>query len=121
MKRDITLIREILLWTEKQDHGYIASNPDINNYTKEQIAYHVYLMHQSGLVDANDEGSFGDKSPNYGLVSLTSSGHNFIANLKDETVWAKAKKSILKTTPGITLDLFLVWAKAEMEKKLLGS
>jgi|GEM_PF-7061885 len=44
MKRDIDLVREILLALEEHDHGYAPKDLEIRGYSKEQIGYHVWLM-----------------------------------------------------------------------------
>ncbi len=118
MKRDMNLIREILLWAENQNHGYAEKNPEIKGYSEEEVGYHVYLMQEAGLVEAIDVGSMGGKSPNASLRNLLPAGHDFIGAIEDSTIWAKAKNTVLKTTPGIALDIFLGWAKNEVSKKI---
>jgi hypothetical protein len=118
MKRDMNLVREILLWAENQEHGYVDTNPSIEGYTEEQIGYHVYLMYQAGLVNASDTTSMGDKSPNALLLALSWLGHEFLDAAKDETIWSKAKNTILKPTAGVAFDVLLEWLKTEARKKL---
>ena len=118
MKRDMNLVRAILLWTENQEHGYVGGNPSIEGYTEEEIGYHIYLMYQAGLVNAADTTSMGDKSPNALLLGVSWLGHEFLDAAKDETIWSKAKNTILKPTAGVAFDVLLEWLKAEARKKL---
>ncbi len=39
----------------------------------------------------------GGKSPNASLRNLLPAGHDFISAIKDNTIWAKAKNTVLKT------------------------
>ncbi len=118
MKRDMNLVREILLLSENQEHGYGDGNPIIEGYSEEEISYHVYLMEQAGLVEADDDSAIGDKSPKALLRGLTWYGHDFLSASKDNTIWTKAKNTVLKTSAGITFDLLLEWLKAEARQKI---
>ena len=118
MKRDMELVREILLWTENQEHGRVSKNPIIEGYSEEQIGYHIYLMGKAGLVKAADVTSGSDRSPHALLIELTWNGHEFLSASKDETIWAKAKNTIFKTTASITFDILMEWLKAEARKNL---
>jgi len=118
MKRDMDLVRKILLWAEIQEHGYVEGNPSIDGYSEEEIGYHVYLMYQANLVIAADTSAKGDKSPNAILIGLSWLGHEFLDAAKDDTIWSKAKKTVLKTTTGITFDVLLEWLKAEVKRKI---
>ena len=118
MKRDMNLVREILVWAENQKDGRVTNNPVIKGYSDEEIAYHVYIMDEAGLVKAHDMTSGGDKSPNAVLLQLTWNGHEFLSAAKDDTIWTKAKNTVLKTTTSITFDLLLEWLKAEGRKQL---
>lgn len=118
MKRDMSLVREILVWADNQEHGYVRGNPKIDGYSEEEIGYHVYIMDKAGLVKATDITSYGDKSPNALLLELTWDGHEFLSAARDDTIWAKAKNTVLKTTSSITFALLLEWLKAEGRKQL---
>ena len=118
MKRDMNLVREILIWIENQEHGYVNGNPSIESYSEEEIGYHVYLMYQADLVNAADTTSQGDKSPNALLLGVTWAGHEFLEAAKDDTIWAKAKNTVLKSSAGIAFDVLLEWLKAEARKNL---
>lgn len=46
MKKDMDLIRKIILTLESSPNGYAPANLEIQAYTSEQIAYHTYLLIQ---------------------------------------------------------------------------
>lgn len=105
MKRDINLIREILLWATDQDSAGFDKNPSIDGYTENQIGYHVYLMYQAGLVEAADTTTADSDGPEAILLNLTWAGHDFIDAAKDSTVWNKAKSQILSSGVSFTFDI----------------
>lgn len=118
MKRDMNLVREILVWAEKQDHGILGKNPEIEGYSKKEIGYHVYIMEQAGLVRAHEMTAHGEETPSALLLELTWDGYEFLDAARDDNIWAKAKNTLFKTTTSITFDLLLEWLKAEGRKKL---
>lgn len=105
MKRDMDLVREILLWATQHDEGSFGANPKIPEYTEDQVAYHVHLMEQAGLVTAADIPDIGGSSPAAILTSVTWIGHDFIDAAKDNTTWNKAKNKVLSSGVSFTFDL----------------
>lgn len=102
MKRDLNLVREILLWTDQQEEGSFGCNPEIPEYTEEQVAYHVHIMGQAGLVESADITDMGSSSPAGLLMSVTWAGHDFIRVSKDETTWKKAQSKVLSSGMSFT-------------------
>jgi hypothetical protein len=118
MKRDMNLVREILIWTESQEHGFVKEDPVIEGFSKEEINYHVYLMRQAGLVDAEVNTHMGDESPSALLQGLTWYGHDFLSAAKDNTIWKKATNTILKRSANITFEALFEWLKIEVRQKI---
>lgn len=118
MKRDLDLIRSILLSMEASDHGFAAERPAVDDYTEEQIGYHVYLMGQAGLITTADATTLADQSPSAIPLSITWAGHDFLDSVKDETLWNKAKSVVLKPAAGVTFDILVAWVKAEAKQRL---
>jgi hypothetical protein len=48
MKRDMDLVRKILLQIEEHPHGFAPNYLAIEDYTQEQIGFHVLLMGEAG-------------------------------------------------------------------------
>jgi hypothetical protein len=91
MKRDMDLVRRILLVCEAHEHGYAPRPLAVDGYTDEQIGYHAMLMVEAGLLHGTSISQFGSPSPAYLASSLTWAGHEFLDAARDDTVWAKAK------------------------------
>ena len=117
MKRDMDLIRSILL-TVEDDPSMIGtryraySHSDFPGFSEAEIDYHVDLLFEAGLV-----AGMPDANPHPLINRLTWQGHEFIGSTSDPDVWAKVKE----TTQGIPdIAISVVWelAKAELKKKL---
>jgi Hypothetical protein (DUF2513) len=119
MKRDMDLIRSILL-TVEDDPGmtgqrFIAYNrSDFPGHTQEEINYHIDLPFEGRLV-----AGMPNANPVPLITKLTWGGHEFIAATKDPDVWQRVKDR-LKGVAGVGIPLVLEVAKDEIKKKLLG-
>lgn len=117
MKRDIDLVRQILLSAEALEHGYVSDVPKIDGYTEDQVAHHVYLMGQAGLAEVADTSSMDGTSPTALMISLTWSGHEFLDAIRDPEVW-KQTKDIAGRAGGFTLDLLADLAKGLVKTQI---
>ena len=102
MKRDMDLVRKILLEIEK--HPYTGGWIDVHleEYTSEEVVYHLKLLAEAALIEAHDVSSHSgmDLRP----VRLTWEGHEFLDAARDDTRWNKAKETITKVG-GISLEI----------------
>jgi len=105
MKRDMDLIRLILLAAESHEHGFLYDNPPIEGYSAEEIGYHVYLMNQAGLVEAMVENFDQAPSPGALLMCLTWDGHEFLDTARSPTKWEEAKELLHRAGGGS----FTIW------------
>jgi hypothetical protein len=119
MKRDMDLIRAILLWIESQPEGHnVGWNLTVPGYNDDEIGYHVHLMGQAGLLLV-DNVTFSDSlAPRADPVSITWAGHEFIDSVKDDTLWAKARTKVLAPAGGVAFTVLLEWLKAEGKARL---
>ena len=103
MKRDMDLVREILLATENKSDFSSWLVPDIEGYTKLEIYYHIKLLIQAGLVEGENLSS--DSGDKWVIKTLTSTGHDFLDASRNDTIWNKAKDSIKSKGLSLTFDL----------------
>jgi hypothetical protein len=96
MKRDMDLVREVLIFIEEHSHGFAPDSISIEKYSDEQVGYHCYLMEQAGLVYAKDQTTMADFSPNWTAVAMTWKGHEFLDNAKHQGSWQQAKEVVEK-------------------------
>lgn len=87
MKRDMDLIRKIILWAEEQPPGPLR-DITIEGYSDGAIAHHCYLLVDSGLAAGDDiTTSASEFFPEYFITHLTSAGHDFADSVRNEYVW----------------------------------
>ena len=105
MRRDVDLLRKIVLSIEDQPGGSLNDELKIDGYTREQIGYHSYLLIDAGLAVGQDVSFLEDTSPIWHINHLTSKGHDFADAARSDGVWNKAKGIIKEQGGGFTIDL----------------
>lgn len=116
MKRDMDLIRAILLACEVDEHGF-APRIEIEGYTQEQIGYHAVLLGEAGLAKVNNVTTMGSPSPRAQIVSLTWEGHEFLDSARDNQIWNLAKDSINKLG-GASIQVWVIVLTGLIKKHL---
>jgi hypothetical protein len=121
MKRDMDLIRELLLKLEAlpiRRGGMVTISPDadelaVPGHDADQIDYHLLQICKSGFIDE------GGLRPMVGIGfrCLTPAGHDFLDSVRDPETWAKTKKAAT-SAGGFTLDLLKDLAKGFIKKKI---
>ena len=97
MKRDLDLIRKILLEVEScDDPGGIRDSMGINikGYSTALTNYHVGLVIDAGWVTGTSLNTLESSSKFYFNLNLTNTGHEFLDNAKNESVWQTVKKDL---------------------------
>jgi len=106
MKRDMDLVRKIMMIMNEHEHGNAPRRIEIEGYSAEQIAYHCFIMDEAGLIQAADCSSMSSTSPEAIPIRLTWDGHEFIENASNENIWNQTKGAVAKVG-----DVsFSVWA-----------
>jgi hypothetical protein len=111
VRRDMDLVRKIALALADHEHGFAPDDFAVEGYSAEAVDYHVYLMADGGLLDAEQVKGFGDPSPRVLPKSLTWVGQDFADAARNEGVWNKAKTLIAKAGS----SAFPVWVKVLTE------
>lgn len=93
MKRDLELIKELLIQIEESK---APARKDVRVIVKgeepEVISYHIKLMKDAGLIDAEDTSGFN--TYRWIPTSLTWDGHEFLDAIRNDTVWSKLKTKL---------------------------
>jgi hypothetical protein len=121
MKRDMDLLREILLKIEsdpKMDgrREMYYAEPDqmgISDRSPKEFLYHLHLLISAGLVDGS-----AAIIP-ITVRSLTWDGHEFVDNIRNDNVWGKTKKRLAGLAGTVSVGVIAAIAQAET-KKLFG-
>jgi hypothetical protein len=110
VKRNIDLVRAILLAMEADAAGFARDPFTVAGYDQETIQHHVWLMEQGGLVTASDVTAQGDASPLALPGAITWKGHDFLDTVRNDTVWRKLKAELKDR--GLSLPFSLLQALA---------
>src|SRR5690554_220411 len=94
MKRDLDLIKTILLEVENSPSPTEWVEFDYSGRSEEEVSYHIKLLSQAGLIEADDIGSLGQFL--WKAKSLTWQGHEFLDAARNDTVWNKVKSTVTK-------------------------
>jgi len=100
MKRDVDLIRHLLLEIER--HGPESAVDELRNgavhESDERTRYHVRLLVDAGLAKEIDRTSAG-----LPCVRLTNAGHEFLDLCRNDARWREAKWVVHEQTGGLSL------------------
>lgn len=116
MKRDMDLIRKMLLTIESDEHGF-APEIEIQGYTQEEIGYHAILLGEAGLAIVADMTCAGSKSPQGMINRLTWAGHEFLDAARENRIWNQAKDKI-NQIGGATIQIWIAILTELIKKKL---
>jgi hypothetical protein len=102
MKRDMDLMRKMLLAVEASPFGYAPQPLTIEGYTADQIGYHAYLLIDAGLASGSDMTNTASTGPTSRIIKLTWEGHEFLDASRTpmiwEEVWGQMKEHGLAST-----------------------
>ena len=107
MKRNMDLVREILLQVEASGAGK-AIKLNIADHGEEEVGLHVELMIGNGLIEGTTVPSSDGPAHRiltYWIKSMTWEGYDFLDAARNDTIWKKAKKKCLEATGGLAIDV----------------
>lgn len=100
MKRDMNLVREILFAVEDAPSDRRLAKLNLGrNVEEEVVSYHVMLLAEAGLIEAQDLSPRGG-----GLDWLTWEGHEFLEAARDQSRWVKATELMKEKGGGMIFD-----------------
>lgn len=116
MKRNADLIRAMALAIEDLPPGQNLSKMDgVDAHT---FAAHAELMVEARLVDGRILKSYGSEPAAAVIFRLTWDGCDFLDAARSDTLWRKAKDSVISPAASWTFDILKEWLKTEIENGL---
>ncbi|MCU9839856.1 DUF2513 domain-containing protein [Ruegeria sp. WL0004] len=112
MKRDLDLIREILLEVEAKSDGR-SMVYEYNNLSVEK-RHHIDLLLGANLL--NEVGAVRSSAKK--KVHLSWEGHDYLGAIRDKGVWEQTKKAVSETGGSATLEIFKSLAVGFAKKKI---
>ena len=116
MKRDLDLIRKMVLAIEDTSSGF-AADLSFEGYTPAQVRYHAYLLVDGGLARGTDVTTMGSQAPEFLVTSLTWAGHEFAEAARDETGWKKTVATVVEKGGAITFEVLKQLLSGLMKEK----
>ncbi len=117
MKRDMDLIRQLLLRIESSDRGWRTAF-DICGYGRDETNYNLELLISQGFVDGSINRLAGGNSL-IAVRQLTWNGHELLDAIRSESIWAKTKEHIkAKGFQSVPIELVMSTA-IKIAKELL--
>lgn len=120
MKRDMNLIREILLTLEAESSGFAPEHLEIEGYTNEQIGYHTFLLLEAGFIDGHNVNTFDSDSPAAIATRITWRGHEFLDEARDKNRWKEALRIAQEKGGGAVSIGVLTQVLSALTKQALG-
>ncbi|UCP10265.1 DUF2513 domain-containing protein [Pseudomonas sp. MM213] len=122
MKRDMDLIRQIILTLEEyplRPGGIVSFDVfkgdfPVENYSNDEIYYHVRQIKMTGLIE-----NISGPMSGFAFRGLTPAGHDFAESVRSDEIWAMTKDGALKAggfTVGLLVDLAKGLVKKQIEK-----
>lgn len=108
MKRNMELVRALLLRIEASDKDTLPLLPEIEGHTRDEIAHHVKLLIGAGYVQAIDASTM--VGADFMEMALTWQGHEFLDTVRDSEIWSNAKSGA-KAVGAWSIDLLASLAK----------
>jgi hypothetical protein len=119
MKRDMDLVRRILLELESRGFEELDSNALIGEgYDERTVAAHFQLLQEADLIEASLLDVEGEGVLGGSALRLTSEGHDYLDVIRNNEIWNKTKAYLTKQSGSVGLDMAKAVAMAYLKKKL---
>lgn len=108
MKRDLDLIRDILLDVENwnQPQPIFLEGMSYEGKNKQEIGYQIDLLKDTGYIDARIvKGGQGVTYETAAILRMTMAGHEYLESVRNPEVWKKTKTTLEKVGGGAALDV----------------
>ena len=107
MKRNLDLIRAILLYIEEAEQYPVYSDTiEIPEATEEMISFHVQLLADAGYINYLDATACGGEGlVCYYINRLTMAGCDYLDGIRDDGIWKNVKAQLSSAACSVTLEV----------------
>lgn len=120
MKRDMDIIRKILLNAEDDLYPY-GAHVTLEGVPIETCAYHVALMIDAGLVKGHVTETNYCPHVSARIDSLTNAGHDFANGIRKDTIWNMVLENVIKPGASYGLSVLVEYVKTQVRIQVLGA
>ena len=104
MKRDMDLVRLILLKIEEEYVSTAMYDLTIEGYDMPTVAYHCKILYEAGLISAYDALNAEGLLCSFGVGALTWDGNDYLDKVRDSSIWEKTKETIAQKGLPLVFD-----------------
>lgn len=104
MKRDMDLVRKIMLAVEASERPLDSSLIRIGGYTGETITEHMRLLNEAGLIEGISAYSVEHRLK-WIELRLTWNGHDFLDAARNENVWVETVAEVRKKSGAVPFEV----------------
>lgn len=115
MKRDMDLIRKMILAVEAADDPRRA-DLNIEGYDERTQAYHRWLLVDDGRLVKGADLSTSDRDA--AIIAMTMEGHAFADAIRDDTRWSRFWNAVKEKGGMVTIELIVAALKGQAAKVL---
>ncbi|MFU0524799.1 DUF2513 domain-containing protein [Gardnerella pickettii] len=119
MRRNMDLVREILIEVSKSDKEVRASDiaEKSSKYSLEEIIYNIKIMGEGNLINVYiDEREVGVVDAY--IMDMTWHGNEFLDSISSNEIWEKIKNNFSDKIINIPFDILTSLAKLYLKSKL---
>ena len=119
MKRNLDLIRHILLTTENTNLSELSVLDYVTeSYSFGDVSYHIELLADAGYLVVLDISTLSSVYSDYLVRRLTNQGHDFLNSIRNDTIFNKTKHTVLSRVGNVALDVIKEIATAIAKNQL---
>lgn len=105
MKRDMDLIRKILLRIEEVYVDTAIYNLVIGGYDMATVAYHCKLLYDAGYIFDYNAHYASNEIYSFAVGALTWDGNEYLEKIRDNSRWGKIKSTLVQKGLPFTIDM----------------
>lgn len=105
MKRDMDLVRLILLKIEDEYHDSYIYDLPVAGYDLPTVAYHCDILHDAGYISYYEPFHADDELQSFRVGALTWAGNEYLEKVRDNSRWAKVRQVMLDKGLPFTIDM----------------
>lgn len=121
MKRDMDLVRLILLKIEEEHRAGLLHDLSIGGYDNDSVAYHCQMLHEAGFLAAFTARYADNTVLFFSVGPLTWEGNEFLDRIRDDSIWSKTKRSIKDSGLPMVLEAIVKVSGAVLSSMIEGA
>lgn len=106
MKRDMDLVRSILMQVELADGPLDSAKITHDGHSDQELLWHIDLLANHDLIDARVQRAYGSERIGAVIDGLTWDGLDMLDSMRSAVVWQRAKDAVKGSVGSTTLDVF---------------